>query len=123
MASVAGCFLSLRGFLLRGFDFNACRLFLGKCALERTFLAGGRLCCGTPCKPMFGTSSVYWQKSGRCFQYVSPNLLISLRKLMLTMMDLASKAIKCNPESAIPTINTFSERSTMAQSNDKPWHL
>ena len=53
----------------------------------------------------------------------------SLRQATLTMMDLGSKAARCTSESdqtldsatqAIPALKTWSERSMMAQSSDKP---
>lgn len=68
---------------------------------------------------------------GKSFLYDFLNLLISARHLLFTHMEAGSKEARCNPSRertlesatyAMPSANTFSERSTMAQSRDSPWH-
>lgn len=63
--------------------------------------------------------------------YTCLNRLTSLRQLMLAMIEFGLNTTRCSPASVrtldiatyvIPVLNLLSERSTLAQSNDKPWH-
>ena len=81
-----------------------------------------------PSKPTFSTTFVNWQKIKWEVFSVCVSQPINLFEATNTMMDLVSNATKCNPErdrtlDSATALNTFSERSTMAQSSDKPWHL